>query len=65
LPGKFNYTGHRMHFDERYFSQMIDARYKWKNEVQGSFHSTLLVFIINLNYFKVVDENMLFNLHKA
>jgi hypothetical protein len=23
-----------MHFDERYFSQMIDANYQWKNEVK-------------------------------
>ena len=38
-PKASGYNGHftgaktRMHFDERYFSQMIDGVHQWKNEV--------------------------------
>jgi hypothetical protein len=32
-PKWFNKIDSRMHFDERYFSQMVDAQNMWKNEV--------------------------------
>ena len=31
--GSFTGGGSRTHFDERYYSQMIDAGHNWKNEV--------------------------------
>ena len=32
--GQFTGGGSSKHFDERYFSQMVDPALKWKNEVR-------------------------------
>ena len=33
--GHFTGAKSRNHFDERYFSQMVDPSLNWKNEVRG------------------------------